>query len=178
MMNIEIPTHDPYTGELNPYYEDLTGLPNPLSLRSNTIGKKIIGITCSCFDLLHAGHIKMLQEAKNQCDYLIVALQVDPSLDRPEKNKPVQTIVERYIQLKGCKYVDEIVPYQTEEDLEDIFLSFDLDVRIIGEEYKGKEFTAKEICFINGIKIYYNSRQHHFSSTELRERLHTYKKNK
>ena len=143
MMNIEIPTHDPYTGELNPYYEDLTGLPNPLSLRNNTIGKEIIGITCSCFDLLHAGHVKMLQEAKSQCDYLIVALQVDPSLDRPKKNKPVQTIVERYIQLKGCKYVDEIVPYQTEEDLEDIFLSFDLDVRIIGEEYKGKEFTAK-----------------------------------
>lgn len=177
-MNIKIPTYDPYTGELNPYYEELTGLPNPLSLSNNKIEKRIIGITCSCFDLLHAGHIKMLQESKSQCDYLIVALQVDPSLDRPKKNKPIQTIVERYIQLKGCKYVDEIVPYQTEEDLEDIFLSFELDVRIIGEEYKEKDFTAKEICLSNGIEIYYNSRQHHFSSSELRERLHNYNKNK
>jgi glycerol-3-phosphate cytidylyltransferase len=177
-MDRKIPTHDPYTGELNPYYEELTGLPNPLSANNNRVGKNTIGITCSCFDLLHAGHIKMLQEAKSQCDYLIVALQIDPSLDRPEKNKPIQTIVERYIQLKGCKYVDEIVPYQTEKDLEDIFLSFSLDVRIIGEEYKGKEFTAKEICLNKGIRIYYNSRQHQFSSSELRERLNTYSKKK
>ena len=171
MMNIEIPTHDPYTGELNPYYEDLTGLPNPLSLRNNTIGKEIIGITCSCFDLLHAGHVKMLQEAKSQCDYLIVALQVDPSLDRPKKNKPVQTIVERYIQLKGCKYVDEIVPYQTEKELEEIFKSFKIDVRIIGNDYKDKDFTAKGICEKKGIEIYYNRRDHNFSSTELKNRI-------
>jgi glycerol-3-phosphate cytidylyltransferase len=142
------------------------------------MSKKIIGITCSCFDLLHAGHIKMLEDAKAQCNYLIAALQTDPTIDRPEKNKPIQTVVERYIQLKGCKYVDEIVPYQTEKDLEDIFLSFDLDVRIIGEEYRNKEFTAKHICIQRGIKIYYNLRQHKFSSTELRERLHTYSKNK
>lgn len=142
------------------------------------MSKKIIGITCSSFDLLHAGHIKMLEDAKAQCDYLIAALQTEPTIDRPEKNKPIQSVVERYIQLKGCKYVDEIVPYQTEKDLEDIFLSFDLDVRIIGEEYRDKGFTAKHICLMKGIKIYYNPRQHKFSSTELRERLHTYSKNK
>lgn len=133
--------------------------------------KKTIGITCSCFDLLHAGHIKMLEDAKGQCDYLIAALQIDPTLDRPEKNKPIQTIVERYIQLSGCKYVDEIVPYQTEKDLEDIFLSFNIDVRVIGEEYRDKDFTAKDICLNKGIRIHYNSRQHNFSSTELRTRL-------
>ena len=120
----------------------------------------------------------MLEDAKAQCDYLIAALQTEPTIDRPEKNKPIQSVVERYIQLKGCKYVDEIVPYQTEKDLEDIFLSFDLDVRIIGEEYRDKGFTAKHICLMKGIKIYYNPRQHKFSSTELRERLHTYSKNK
>jgi len=142
------------------------------------MSKKIIGITCSSFDLLHAGHIKMLEDAKAQCDYLIAALQTDPTIDRPEKNKPIQSVVERYIQLKGCKYVDEIVPYQTEKDLEDIFLSFDLDVRILGEEYRDKGFTAKHICLQRGIRIHYNPRQHKFSSTELRERLHTYSKNK
>lgn len=143
---------------------------------SNEIPKKITGITCSSFDLLHAGHIKMLEDAKAQCDYLIAALQTDPTIDRPEKNKPIQSVVERYIQLKGCKYVDEIVPYQTEKDLEDIFLSFDLDVRILGEEYRDKGFTAKHICLQRGIRIHYNPRQHKFSSTELRERLHTYSK--
>ena len=143
---------------------------------SNERPKKITGITCSSFDLLHAGHIKMLEDAKAQCDYLIAALQTDPTIDRPEKNKPIQSVVERYIQLKGCKYVDEIVPYQTEKDLEDIFLSFDLDVRIIGEEYRDKGFTAKHICLQRGIRIHYNPRQHKFSSTELRERLHTYSK--
>ena len=142
------------------------------------MSKKIIGITCSSFDLLHAGHIKMLEDAKAQCDYLIAALQTDPTVDRPEKNKPIQSVVERYIQLKGCKYVDEIVPYQTEKDLADIFLSFDLDVRILGEEYRDKGFTAKHICLQRGIRIHYNPRQHKFSSTELRERLHTYSKNK
>lgn len=142
-----------------------------MSVEEMNRNKKIIGITCSCFDLLHAGHIKMLEDAKNQCDYLVAALQMDPTLDRPEKNKPVQTIVERYIQLKGCKYVDEIVPYQTEQDLKDIFLSFDLDVRIIGEEYRDKDFTAKDICSDRGIRIHYNSRKHNFSSSELRKRL-------
>lgn len=142
-----------------------------MSVEEMNRNKKTIGITCSSFDLLHAGHIKMLEDAKNQCDYLVAALQVDPTLDRPDKNKPIQTIVERYIQLNGCKYVDEVVPYHTEKDLEDIFLSFNIDVRIIGEEYKDKDFTAKDICLNKGIKIYYNSRHHKFSSTELRTRL-------
>ena len=104
------------------------------------------GITFSCFDLFHAGHIKMLEEAKTQCDYLIVGLQVDPTLDRPEKNKPIQTVVERYIQLKSCKFIDEIVPYATEQDLLDILSSFKINVRIIGEEYKKINFTGKDYC--------------------------------
>ena len=102
-----------------------------------------IGITFSAFDLLHAGHIKMLEDAKRQCDYLICGLQTDPTLDRPDKNKPTQTVVERYIQLKGCKHVDEIVPYATEQDLEDILRAFKIDVRIIGEEYRDQNFTGK-----------------------------------
>ena len=133
--------------------------------------KSKIGITCSSFDLFHAGHVKMLEEAKEHCDFLIVALQTDPSIDRPEKNKPKQSIVERYIQVEACKYVDQIVPYTTEKDLEDIFLSFRLDVRIIGEEYKDKHFTAKDICKDRGIEIIYNSRAHDWSSSELRNRI-------
>lgn len=129
-----------------------------------------VGITCSTFDLFHAGHVKMLEEAKQVCDYLIVALQVDPTLDRPEKNKPIQTVVERYIQVAACEYVDEIVPYVTEADLEDIFSSFDLDVRIIGDEYKDKNFTARDICSARNIAIYYNKRDHRFSSSDLRQR--------
>lgn len=131
-----------------------------------------VGITCSCFDLFHAGHVKMLQEAKSQCDYLIVALQTDPTIDRPTKNKPIQSLVERYIQVSGCKYVDEIVPYQTEKELEEIFKSFKIDVRIIGDDYRGMEFTAKDICASRGIDIYYNKRDHNFSSTELKIRIH------
>jgi glycerol-3-phosphate cytidylyltransferase len=130
-----------------------------------------IGITCSCFDLFHAGHVKMLQEAKSQCDYLIVALQTDPTIDRPTKNKPVQSLVERYIQVNGCKYVDEIVPYQTEKELEEIFASFQLNIRIIGDDYRGREFTGKDICASRGIDIYYNKRDHNFSSTELKIRI-------
>jgi glycerol-3-phosphate cytidylyltransferase len=131
--------------------------------------KKIIGITCSTFDLLHAGHIIMLEECKKYCDYLICALQVDPTIDRPEKNKPIQTLVERYIQLESVKHVDEIIPYNTEEELESIFLSLDLDVRIIGEEYKDKDFTAKNICQKRGIRFAYNKRDHNFSSSNLRK---------
>lgn len=130
-----------------------------------------IGITCSSFDLLHAGHIKMLEEAKQHCDFLICALQTDPTIDRPEKNQPIQSIIERWVQLDACKHVDQIVPYATEKDLEDIFLSFDLDVRIIGEEYREKYFTAKDICETKGIEIIYNSRLHGWSSTNLRKRL-------
>ena len=100
-----------------------------------------VGITFSSFDLLHAGHIKMLEEAKGQCDFLICGLQTDPTLDRPEKNRTVQSVVERYIQLKGCKFVDEIVPYATEQDLKDVLTSFKIDVRIIGDEYAKKNFT-------------------------------------
>lgn len=127
-----------------------------------------VGITFSTFDLLHAGHIMMLAEAKRQCDYLICGLQMDPTLDRPEKNKPTQTVVERYIQLRGCQYVDEIVPYSTEQDLEDILRSFKLDVRIVGDEYKDKDFTGRRYCEEKGIDLYFNSRDHRFSSSGLR----------
>ena len=130
-----------------------------------------VGITFSTFDLLHAGHVKMLEEAKQQCDYLIVGLQLDPSLNRPEKNSPSQTIIERYIQLKGCKHIDEIVPYVSEQDLEDILKSFKLDVRIMGEEYKEKPFTGKDYCKEKGIEIYYNKRDHRFSSSGLRKQV-------
>lgn len=130
-----------------------------------------VGITCSTFDLLHAGHILMLEESKTYCDYLICAIQVDPSYDRPDKNKPSQSLVERFIQLKAVKWVDEIIPYTTESELEEIFSALPINVRIIGEDYLGKEFTAKEICSQRGIEIVYNKRQHKFSSTELRTRI-------
>ncbi|OXG08332.1 glycerol-3-phosphate cytidylyltransferase [Flavobacterium araucananum] len=130
-----------------------------------------IGITFSAFDLLHAGHIKMLEEAKRHCDYLIVGLQTDPTLDRPEKNSPTQTIVERYIQLKGCKFVDEIVPYATERDLEDILRSYKIDIRILGEEYKDKNFTGRLYCEQKGIVLFFNARDHRFSSSGLRKEV-------
>jgi glycerol-3-phosphate cytidylyltransferase len=131
-----------------------------------------IGITCSTFDLLHTGHIIMLEECKKYCDFLICALQVDPTIDRSEKNKPVQSLVERYIQLDAVSYVDKIIPYSTEEELETIFASLDLDVRIVGEEYKHKEYTAKKICQKRGIKVIYNKRDHDFSTTNLRKRIY------
>ena len=127
-----------------------------------------VGITFSAFDLLHAGHVKMLEEAKRQCEYLICGLQTDPTIDRPEKNKPVQTVVERYIQLKACKHVDEIVPYATEQDLEDILRAFKIDVRIVGEEYKEKNFTGRAYCEEKGIQLCFNKRDHRFSSSGLR----------
>jgi glycerol-3-phosphate cytidylyltransferase len=130
-----------------------------------------VGITFSAFDLLHAGHIKMLEEAKRNCDYLICGLQTDPTIDRPEKNKPVQTVVERYIQLKACKHVDEIVPYATEQDLEDILRAFKIDVRIVGEEYKDINFTGRSLCEENGIDLYFNKRNHRFSSSGLRKEV-------
>jgi glycerol-3-phosphate cytidylyltransferase len=130
-----------------------------------------IGITCSAFDLLHAGHIIMLQEAKTVCDYLICAIQLDPSIDRPEKNKPIQSIVERQIQVNSVKYVNETLVYVTEKDLEDIFKTLHIDVRIIGEEYRDKDFTAKGICEERQITIHYNNRKHDFSTTELRSRF-------
>lgn len=130
-----------------------------------------IGITFSTFDLLHAGHIKMLEEAKRHCEYLIVGLQTDPTLDRPAKNKPIQTVVERYIQLKACVYIDEIVPYATEQDLEDILQSFKLDVRILGDEYKEVDFTGRLYCEDKGIELYFNKRDHRFSSSALRKEV-------
>ena len=131
----------------------------------------IIGITASTFDLLHAGHVVMLREAKTQCDHLICALQVDPSIDSSEKNSPVQTLVERWTQLDGVKYVDEIIPYQTEKDLEDILQMYNLDIRVIGEEYKNGKFTGRAICAARGIEIYFNKRDHRFSTSDLRLRV-------
>jgi glycerol-3-phosphate cytidylyltransferase len=130
-----------------------------------------IGITCSQFDLLHAGHIAMLCEAKQHCDYLIAALQNDASLDRPTKNQPVQSIVERQIQLSATRFVDEIVIYNTEKDLEDLFLVLPIDMRILGIEYQSKEFTGKQICLDRGIELIYNGRDHSFSSSSLRKRV-------
>ena len=130
-----------------------------------------IGIVASTFDLLHAGHVMMLREAKSQCDHLICALQVDPSVDRKEKNSPIQSIVERYIQLQAVRYVDEIVVYQTEKDLEDILELYAIDVRVLGEEYKDKDFTGREICKRRGIHIHFNKRDHRFSSSGLRKRV-------
>ena len=131
-----------------------------------------IGFTASTFDLLHAGHVSMLREAKDQCDYLVCGLQVDPSVDRPEKNKPVQTLVERYVQLSAVKYVDEIICYQTEADLVDILEMFKIDVKIMGEEYRNKDFTGKEVCKRKGIQLYFNRRDHRFSSSDLRVRIY------
>ena len=131
-----------------------------------------VGITFSTFDLLHAGHIGMLREAKSNCDYLIVGLQSDPTIDRPEtKNKPIQTMVERYAQLNALKFVDEIVPYQTEEDVIDILELFQIDVRVLGEEYRDKDFTGKDVCRKRDIDLYFNKRDHRFSSSDLRKRV-------
>jgi glycerol-3-phosphate cytidylyltransferase len=133
-----------------------------------------VGFTCSTFDLLHAGHVAMLREAKEQCDYLLVGLQIDPSVDRASKNSPVQTIVERYTQLAAIRYVDEIVVYSTEKDLKDILELYNIHTRILGDEYKDKDFTGKEICQSKGIKLYFNKRSHRFSSTDLRKRVTSY----
>ena len=130
-----------------------------------------VGFTCSSFDLLHSGHVQMLRDAKEQCDYLIVGLQTDPTIDRPEKNKPIQTVVERYTQLKAVGYVDEIIPYATEQDLEDILSMYHINVRILGEEYKNGKFTGRAICATRGIELYFNKREHRFSSSELRKRV-------
>tara|TARA_B100000900_G_C20427993_1_gene653766 strand:+ start:294 stop:707 length:414 start_codon:yes stop_codon:yes gene_type:complete len=129
------------------------------------------GITFSSFDLFHSGHVAMLKEARSNCDYLMVGLQTDPTIDRPEKNKPIQSVFERYVQLEGCKYIDEIIPYETEKDLVDILLTYDINVRFIGEEYRTNEFTGKQLCVDKNIKIYYNKRQHSFSTSGLRKRI-------
>lgn len=140
---------------------------------------KRVGITFSTFDLLHAGHIAMLSEAKNHCDYLIAALQTDPTIDRPDtKNKPIQSIVERQIQLSACRYVDEVVVYSTEQDLVDLLLILPVDVRILGVEYQDKMFTGKGECHTRGIEIVYNGRDHSFSSSSLRKRVYESEVNK
>ena len=131
-----------------------------------------IGFTCSTFDLLHAGHITMLEEAKHHCDFLIVGLQTDPTIDRPDsKNLPIQSLVERQIQLAAVKYVDEIVCYQTEQDLRDLLLTLPINVRVLGEEYREKEFTGRDICEQRNIQLVFNGRDHSFSSTSLRKRV-------
>lgn len=133
---------------------------------------KRIGITFSTFDMLHAGHIAMLSEAKNHCDYLICGLQTDPTIDRPgEKNRPVQSIVERQIQLAACRYVDEVVVYQTEQDLVDLLLILPVDVRILGVEYKDKQFSGIDECYQRNIDLVFNGRDHSFSSSSLRKRV-------
>jgi glycerol-3-phosphate cytidylyltransferase len=131
-----------------------------------------IGFTCSTFDLFHAGHLLMLEEAKKQCDYLIVGLQTDPTIDRPtEKNKPVQGVFERFVQLEACKYIDKVIPYATEKELVDILLSYPINVRILGEEYRDKDFTGRWECETHNIELYFNRREHSFSTTQLRNRV-------
>lgn len=134
-------------------------------------GKKI-GITFSTFDMLHAGHIAMLSEAKNHCDYLICGLQTDPTIDRPDtKNAPVQSIVERQIQLAACRYVDEVVVYQTEQDLIDLLLILPIDIRVLGVEYENKPFSGENEGYTRGIEHIFNRRDHSFSSSGLRSRV-------
>ena len=143
-----------------------------LVLPDEMVGRPV-GFTCSTFDLLHAGHILMLAECKQLVDYLIVGIQTDPTIDRPEvKNKPVQSIVERYVQLTAVKFVDEIIVYDTEKDLEDLLMFLPITMRICGEEYKERHLTGRDICDSRGIKTYYNSRTHRFSSSELRQRTY------
>jgi glycerol-3-phosphate cytidylyltransferase len=132
-----------------------------------------IGFQCSSFDLLHAGHVTMLKQEKSMCDYLKVALQVDPTIDRPgTKNKPVQSIYERYVQLQACRYVDEILVYDTEADLLNLIKSQDMHIRFLSEEYLGRDFTGKQYCIDNGIELYYHKRRHTFSSSDLRKRTY------
>ena len=130
-----------------------------------------IGFQCSSFDLLHAGHVTMLKQEKELCDYLKVALQVDPTIDRPGvKNKPIQSIYERYVQLQACRYVDEILVYSTEMDLLNLLMTQDIHIRFLSEEYLGRDFTGKQYCIDNGIEIYYHKRRHSYSSSDLRKR--------
>jgi len=132
-----------------------------------------IGFNCSSFDLFHAGHVTMLKMEKDLCDWLIVALQVDPTIDRPGiKNKPTQSVYERYVQIQGCRYVDEILVYETEEDLLNMIKTQKIHIRFLSEEYKDRDFTGKQYCIDDGIEIHYHKRQHKYSSTELRNRVH------
>ena len=138
-----------------------------------------IGFQCSSFDLLHAGHVTMLKMEKNLCNYLKVALQVDPTVDRPGiKNKPVQSVYERYVQLQACKYIDEIVVYETEKDLLNIIMTQEMHIRFLSEEYLNREFTGKQYCLDNNIELHYHKRKHSYSSTDLRERVYELEKQK
>ena len=138
-----------------------------------------IGFNCSSFDLFHAGHVTMLKMEKQLCDYLIVALQVDPTVDRPGiKNKPTQSIYERYVQLQACKYVDEILVYSTEYDLLQLLMTQHIDIRFLSEEYLNRDFTGKQYCIQNGIELHYHKREHDYSSTELRNRVYELEKQK
>lgn len=138
-----------------------------------------IGFNCSSFDLFHAGHVTMLKMEKQLCDYLIVALQVDPTVDRPGiKNKPTQSIYERYVQLQACKYVDEILVYSTEYDLLQLLMTQKIDIRFLSEEYLNRDFTGKQYCIQNGIELHYHKREHNYSSTELRNRVYDLEKQK
>jgi glycerol-3-phosphate cytidylyltransferase len=132
-----------------------------------------IGFNCSSFDLFHAGHVTMLKMEKELCGYLKVALQVDPTVDRPGiKNKPVQSVYERYVQLQACKYVDEILVYETEEDLLNLMQSQTIHIRFLSEEYKDRDFTGKQYCIDNGIELFFHLRRHKYSSTEIRNRVY------
>lgn len=131
----------------------------------------IRGFTCGAFDLLHAGHILMLMECREWCDYLIVGLHVDPSIERPEKNKPIQSVMERRTILRALRQVDEVVTYQTEFDLMTILQTYPIDVRIVGEDWRGRNVTGLDVCALKNITIRYNSREHGFSSSELRQRV-------
>ena len=143
------------------------------------MSKYNIGFTASTFDLFHAGHVTMLEEAKRICDYLIVGIQTDPTVDRPDtKNKPIQSIVERQLQVKACKHVDEIIVYTTEKHLDDLLKTLPINVRILGMEYKDKSFTGKDVCLSRDIDFYYNTRDHSFSSTDLRKRVYEAEKGK
>ena len=138
-----------------------------------------IGFNCSSCDLFHAGHVTMMKMEKQLCDYLIVALQVDPTIDRPGvKNKPTQSVYERYVQLQGCRYVDEILVYETEADLLNLIQTQIIHVRFLSEEYKDRDFTGKQYCIDNGIELYFHMRRHQYSSTELRYRVYELEKAK
>jgi glycerol-3-phosphate cytidylyltransferase len=133
----------------------------------------IIGFNCSCFDLFHAGHVTMLKMEKEKCDYLKVALQVDPTIDRPGlKNKPVQSIYERYVQVQACKYVDEILVYDTEKELLNLIMTQDMNIRFLSDEYLYRDFTGKQYCLDNGIELFYHKRQHTYSTSDLRNRVY------
>jgi len=136
-----------------------------------------VGFNCSSFDLFHAGHVTMLKMEKQLCDYLIVALQVDPTIDRPGiKNKPTQSVYERYVQVQGCKYVDEILVYETEADLLNMIKTQLINIRFLSEEYKDRDFTGKQYCIDNGIELHFHKREHQYSSTELRNRVYELEK--